>query len=166
MSHPLFQLHNEDDSSEASTSEQQPCTSATAQAGTSSSQGQSQAGQASAAAATAAAGEASGSRTQGDAEAPPPPYASIELGATAAAPGMCNRSLSHLSNSSFFLSSTFIFPQCGFMLPKIAKAAKLWRFLAVVCLTLESVLISMTALPHYWQLLSYILYAVPFFLLL
>ncbi|KAM8722218.1 NEDD4 family-interacting protein 2 [Acanthopagrus latus] len=79
-------LHNEDDSSEASTSEQQPCTSATAQAGTSSSQGQSQAGQASAAAATAAAGEASGSRTQGDAEAPPPPYASIELGATAAAP--------------------------------------------------------------------------------
>ncbi|XP_073351491.1 NEDD4 family-interacting protein 2 [Pagrus major] len=79
-------LHNEDDSSEASTSEQQPCTSATAQASTSSSsQDQSQAGQACAGAA-AAAGEASGSRTQGDAEAPPPPYASIDLGATAAAP--------------------------------------------------------------------------------
>ncbi|XP_030265742.1 NEDD4 family-interacting protein 2 [Sparus aurata] len=80
-------LHNEDDSSEASTSEQQPCTSATAQAGASSIQGQSQAGQASAAMATAAAAaEASGSRSPGDAEAPPPPYASIELGATAAAP--------------------------------------------------------------------------------
>ncbi|XP_070711556.1 NEDD4 family-interacting protein 2 isoform X2 [Pempheris klunzingeri] len=76
-------LHNEDDSSEASTSEEQPCTSATAQAGTSS-QDQSQvpAGPAPA----QEAGEASGSRTQGEAEAPPPPYASIDLGATAAAP--------------------------------------------------------------------------------
>ncbi|KAK5847552.1 hypothetical protein PBY51_016672 [Eleginops maclovinus] len=71
-------LHNEDDSSEASTSEPQPCTSASAQAATSS-QDQSQAGPSS--------GEASGSRTQGeaDAEAPPPPYASIDLGATASA---------------------------------------------------------------------------------
>lgn len=97
VSHPLHQLHNEDDSSEASTSEQQPCTSATAQAGACSIQGQSQAGQASAAMATAAAAaEASGSRSPGDAEAPPPPYASIELGATAAAPGMCTRNLSSL----------------------------------------------------------------------
>ncbi|KAK9524022.1 hypothetical protein VZT92_017889 [Zoarces viviparus] len=75
-------LHNEDDSSEASTSEQQPCTSATAQAGTSSqdqSQSQAEYGQ-------AAAGEASGSSTQGEADAPPPPYASIDLGAAAAAP--------------------------------------------------------------------------------
>ncbi|GAA6217920.1 NEDD4 family-interacting protein 2 [Lates japonicus] len=76
-------LHNEDDSSEASTSERQPCASAAARAGTSS---QDQ-GQAQACAATASsAGEASGSRTQGEAEAPPPPYASIDLGATAAAP--------------------------------------------------------------------------------
>ncbi|XP_034720575.1 NEDD4 family-interacting protein 2 [Etheostoma cragini] len=74
-------LDNEDDSSEASTSEQQPCTSATAQAGMSS-QEQNQAGPAPA----AAAEEASGSGTQGEAEAPPPPYASIDLGATAAAP--------------------------------------------------------------------------------
>lgn len=76
-------LHNEDDSSEASTSEQQPCTSATAQAGTSS-QDQSQAEYD-----QAAAGEASGSSTQGEADAPPPPYASIasiDLGAAAAAP--------------------------------------------------------------------------------
>ncbi|XP_023251377.1 NEDD4 family-interacting protein 2 [Seriola lalandi dorsalis] len=76
-------LHNEDDSSEASTSEQQPCTSAAAQASTSS-QDHSQA-QASSACASSA-GEASGSRSQGEAEAPPPPYASIDLGATAAAP--------------------------------------------------------------------------------
>ncbi|KAF1371723.1 hypothetical protein PFLUV_G00271400 [Perca fluviatilis] len=80
-------LDNEDDSSEASTSEQQPCTSATAQAGRSSQdQNQNQAGLAPAAAAAAAAEEASGSGTQGEAEAPPPPYASIDLGATAAAP--------------------------------------------------------------------------------
>ncbi|XP_039998201.1 NEDD4 family-interacting protein 2 [Xiphias gladius] len=72
-------LHNEDDSSEASTSEQQPCTSAAAQAGTSA---QAQASPAPA----SSAGEASGSRTQGEAEAPPPPYASIDLGATAATP--------------------------------------------------------------------------------
>ncbi|TDG96170.1 hypothetical protein EPR50_G00237060 [Perca flavescens] len=78
-------LDNEDDSSEASTSEQQPCTSATAQAGRSSQdQNQNQNGPAPAAA--AAAEEASGSGTQGEAEAPPPPYASIDLGATAAAP--------------------------------------------------------------------------------
>ncbi|XP_056227086.1 NEDD4 family-interacting protein 2 [Seriola aureovittata] len=76
-------LHNEDDSSEASTSEQQPCTSAAAQASTSS-QDHSQA-QASSACASSA-GESSGSRSQGEAEAPPPPYASIDLGATAAAP--------------------------------------------------------------------------------
>ncbi|XP_035533346.1 LOW QUALITY PROTEIN: NEDD4 family-interacting protein 2 [Morone saxatilis] len=80
-------LHNEDDSSEASTSEQQPCTSATAQAGTSSqAQSQAQASPAPAAAAAVGGAEASGSRTQGEAEAPPPPYASIDLGATAAAP--------------------------------------------------------------------------------
>ncbi|KAF3706280.1 NEDD4 family-interacting protein 2 [Channa argus] len=71
-------LHNEDDSSEASTSEQQPCTSATAQAGACSQD------QASVASATAP-GDSLGSRTQGEAEAPPPPYASIELGASAAA---------------------------------------------------------------------------------
>ncbi|XP_022602199.1 NEDD4 family-interacting protein 2 [Seriola dumerili] len=76
-------LHNEDDSSEASTSEQQPCTSAAAQASTSS-QDHSQAQATSACASSA--GEASGSRSQGEAEAPPPPYASIDLGATAAAP--------------------------------------------------------------------------------
>ncbi|XP_040888557.1 NEDD4 family-interacting protein 2 [Toxotes jaculatrix] len=79
-------LHNEDDSSEASASEQQqPCTSATAQAGTSS-QDQSQTRDGPATAATSSAGEASGSRPQGEAEAPPPPYASIDLGATAATP--------------------------------------------------------------------------------
>lgn len=82
-------LHNEDDSSEASTSEQQPCTSATAQASTSQDQSQSQA---SAATAAPVSGEASGSRTQGEAEAPPPPYASIDLGATAAAPETSFRS--------------------------------------------------------------------------
>ncbi|XP_062301524.1 NEDD4 family-interacting protein 2 [Scomber scombrus] len=76
-------LHNEDDSSEASTSDQQPCTSATVQASTSQDQSQSQA---SAAPVASTSGEASGSRTQGEAEAPPPPYASIDLGATAAAP--------------------------------------------------------------------------------
>ncbi|XP_074483525.1 NEDD4 family-interacting protein 2 [Sebastes fasciatus] len=70
-------LHNEDDSSEASTSEPQPCTSATAQASTSS-QDQSQAELG------ATAAEASGSGTQAEADAPPPPYASIDLGATAA----------------------------------------------------------------------------------
>lgn len=82
-------LHNEDDSSEASTSEQQPCTSATAQASTSSQdQSQTQANLALA----PEAGEASGSSTQGGAEAPPPPYASIDLGATAAAPETSFRS--------------------------------------------------------------------------
>ncbi|XP_040035405.1 NEDD4 family-interacting protein 2 [Gasterosteus aculeatus] len=63
-------LHNEEDSSEASTSEEQPCTSAAAQASMSS---QAQVGPA-----------ASG--TQEEADAPPPPYASIEQGAAAAAP--------------------------------------------------------------------------------
>ncbi|KAG7241046.1 hypothetical protein INR49_026077 [Caranx melampygus] len=76
-------LHNEDDSSEASGSEQQPCTSAAAQASMSS-QDQCQA-QASPVP-SSSAGEASGSRSQGEAEAPPPPYAPIDLGATAAAP--------------------------------------------------------------------------------
>ncbi|XP_026218285.1 NEDD4 family-interacting protein 2 [Anabas testudineus] len=76
-------LHNEDDSSEASTSEQQPSTSATAQASTSSQdQIQAQARPAPA----PAPGDSLGSRTQGELEAPPPPYASIDLGATAAAP--------------------------------------------------------------------------------
>ncbi|XP_028327997.1 NEDD4 family-interacting protein 2 [Gouania willdenowi] len=66
-------LHNEDDSSEASTSDQQqqPCTSASAQRDDQ---------------ALPVGGETSGTRTQGEADAPPPPYASIELGATAAAP--------------------------------------------------------------------------------
>ncbi|XP_033957593.1 NEDD4 family-interacting protein 2 [Pseudochaenichthys georgianus] len=71
-------FHNEDDSSEASTSEPQPCTSASVQAAASSpDQNQTQ----------VLAGEASGSIAQGesDSEAPPPPYASIDLGATAAA---------------------------------------------------------------------------------
>lgn len=78
-------LHNEDDSSEASTSEQQPCTSTQAQAGASSqdlSEVQAQAGPAVA----LAPGEPSGSRTQGESDAPPPPYAFIDLGATAASP--------------------------------------------------------------------------------
>ncbi|XP_068165668.1 NEDD4 family-interacting protein 2 [Antennarius striatus] len=76
-------LHNEDDSSEAPTSEQQPCTSASGQAGAAGQdQGQAQAGPLPA----AAAGEASGSQTQGEGEAPPPPYACIDLGATAASP--------------------------------------------------------------------------------
>ncbi|XP_038574068.1 NEDD4 family-interacting protein 2 [Micropterus salmoides] len=82
-------LHNEDDSSEASTSEQQPCTSATAQAGTSS---QDQSQTPANLALAPEAGEASGSSTQGGAEAPPPPYASIDLGATAAAPETSFRS--------------------------------------------------------------------------
>lgn len=73
-------LHNEDDSSEASTSEQQPCTSAQAAGTSSQDQSQAEYGQAPA----AVEGEASGSATQGDADAPPPPYASIDLGATAA----------------------------------------------------------------------------------
>lgn len=126
LSHPLLQLHNEDDSSEASTSEPQPCTSATAQASTSS-QDQSQAELG------ATAAEASGSGTQAEADAPPPPYASIDLGATAA-PGMywdyfpfCL----HLIRPSnvLFLSSNFIFPKCGCMLPKIATAAVLRQLL-------------------------------------
>lgn len=122
---PPPQLHNEDDSSEASTSEQQPCTSATAQAGTSG-QDQSQAeyGQ-------AAAGEASGSSTQGEADAPPPPYASIasiDLGAAAAAPGMHDPiGLPNRSLNARFLSSSLIFTKCGCKPPKIATAAVLWR---------------------------------------
>ncbi|XP_071380235.1 NEDD4 family-interacting protein 2 [Centroberyx affinis] len=82
-------LHNEDDSSEASTSEQQPSTSATAQAGTSSSQAQAQASPAPPAPASE---QPSGSGTQGEADAPPPPYASIDLGATASAPETSFRS--------------------------------------------------------------------------
>uniref|UniRef100_H3BYH3 Nedd4 family interacting protein 2 n=1 Tax=Tetraodon nigroviridis TaxID=99883 RepID=H3BYH3_TETNG len=54
-------LHNEDDSSEASSSEQ-PCTSAQA------------------------AASSQDRAPQGEGEVPPPPYASIELGAAAAAP--------------------------------------------------------------------------------
>ncbi|XP_060888154.1 NEDD4 family-interacting protein 2 [Labrus mixtus] len=72
-------LHNEEDSSEASTSDQQPCTSAAAQAGTSS---QAQAGPAPA----PSAEEPCGSTAHGDTDAPPPPYAFIDLGATAASP--------------------------------------------------------------------------------
>ncbi|CAN9498269.1 unnamed protein product [Ophioblennius macclurei] len=69
-------LHNEDDSSEASCSEQQPSTSASAQgAAAASDQVQNQA---------PSTGEPS--RIQGEADAPPPPYASIDLGATAATP--------------------------------------------------------------------------------
>nr|XP_020447781.1 NEDD4 family-interacting protein 2 [Monopterus albus] len=78
-------LHNEDDSSEASTSEQQPCTSATAQAGAPR-QDQDQAQAQASMVSVPTPGEVLGSRTQGEAEAPPPPYASIDLGATAAAP--------------------------------------------------------------------------------
>lgn len=81
----LPQLHNEDDSSEASTSEQQdeqPCTSASAQ---SSSQDPGQTGAQAGTAPVAAA-------TLREVELPPPPYASIDLGAgasagAAAAPG-------------------------------------------------------------------------------
>ncbi|KAM9328808.1 NEDD4 family-interacting protein 2 [Pholidichthys leucotaenia] len=77
-------LHNEDDSSEASTSEQQPSTSGTAQDTAASCQDQDPT-QVSPSPALAA-GEASSMRTVGEAEVPPPPYASIDLGATAAAP--------------------------------------------------------------------------------
>ncbi|XP_061571530.1 NEDD4 family-interacting protein 2 [Cololabis saira] len=77
-------LHNEDDSPEASTSDQQPCTSAAARAAASrQDQNQSQGG--AGPTPDPAAGEASAAGAQGEAEAPPP-YASIELGATAAAP--------------------------------------------------------------------------------
>ncbi|XP_072225564.1 NEDD4 family-interacting protein 2 [Leuresthes tenuis] len=77
-------LHNEDDSSEAAAdSEQQPCTSATAQARASRQEPNQAQGSP---APSPAAGETSGARTPGEAEAPPPPYASIDLGAAAAAP--------------------------------------------------------------------------------
>nr|XP_004552653.2 NEDD4 family-interacting protein 2 [Maylandia zebra] len=77
-------LHNEDDSSEAGASEPQPCTSATAQPGTS---GQDQSQTQVSPTPVPAAGEASGVRTQGEAvDTAPPPYASIDLGANAAAP--------------------------------------------------------------------------------
>ncbi|TNN21578.1 NEDD4 family-interacting protein 2 [Liparis tanakae] len=71
---PLLQLHNEEDSSEASGSGQQPCTSAQA-AGAS---GQEPSRAEPSPAPAAVAGEASAS------DAPPPPYASIDLGAAAA----------------------------------------------------------------------------------
>lgn len=87
----LLQLHNEDDTSEASTSEQQPCTSAAAQA-SASSWDPSQA-QASTAPAAVAAEGASGPWSQGEGEVPPPPYASIVLGATAAAPGVWKKNV-------------------------------------------------------------------------
>lgn len=67
-------LHNEEDSSEASSVEQQACTSASARADAS---GQDQRETQAAAAPDPSAVEA---------DAPPPPYASIDLGATAAAP--------------------------------------------------------------------------------
>ncbi|CAG06521.1 unnamed protein product, partial [Tetraodon nigroviridis] len=74
-------LHNEDDSSEASSSEQ-PCTSAQAAASS-----QDRAPAPAPPTSVAAAGEGpSGSWSQGEGEVPPPPYASIELGAAAAAP--------------------------------------------------------------------------------
>lgn len=77
-------LHNEDDSSEAGVSEPQPCTSATAQPGTS---GQDQSQSQVSPTPVPVAGEASGVRTQGEAvDTAPPPYASIDLGANAAAP--------------------------------------------------------------------------------
>ncbi|XP_029942284.1 NEDD4 family-interacting protein 2 [Salarias fasciatus] len=74
-------LHNEDDSSEASGSEQQPSTSAAAQAAAAPAPGQDQAQDQNQAPST---GEPS--RIQAEGEAPPPPYASIDLGATAATP--------------------------------------------------------------------------------
>lgn len=74
-------LHNEDDSSEAPAGEPQACTSATAQAGAS---GQDQS-QTQVSPTLTLAGEASGPRIQGEADTAPPPYASIDLGATAAA---------------------------------------------------------------------------------
>ncbi|XP_043965958.1 NEDD4 family-interacting protein 2 [Gambusia affinis] len=67
-------LHNEEDSSETSSVEQQPCTSASARADASGpDQREAQAG-------------AAPPSSVGEADAPPPPYASIDLGATAAAP--------------------------------------------------------------------------------
>lgn len=74
-------LHNEDDSSEASSTEQ-PCTSA--QAATSSQDH----GHAPSTSVTAAVEGLPGSWSQGEGEVPPPPYASIDLGAAAAAPGV------------------------------------------------------------------------------
>ncbi|KAM8872731.1 NEDD4 family-interacting protein 2 [Synchiropus splendidus] len=69
-------LHNEDDPSEVSSSEQQPSTSAQAQAGPSQDPSQGH----------TCSPSTSACRTQAEAEAPPPPYASIDLGATAAVP--------------------------------------------------------------------------------
>lgn len=80
------QLHNEDDSSEASSSEQ-PCTSAQA-AASCQDHGQAVAGPAPSSSMAAAAEGPSGSWSQGEGEVPPPPYASIDLGAAAAAPGV------------------------------------------------------------------------------
>ena len=83
---PVFfsssQLHNEDDSSEASTS--RPAAMHFCRGAGSVRPARTQ----STAQASSSAAEASESRTEGDAEAPPPPYASIELGATAAVPGL------------------------------------------------------------------------------
>lgn len=84
-------MHNEDDSSEAGVSEPQPCTSATAQPGTS---GQDQSQSQVSPTPVPVAGEASGVRTQGEAvDTAPPPYASIDLGANAAAPPGTNLTL-------------------------------------------------------------------------
>lgn len=71
-------LHNEDDSSEA-----QPSTSAPAQPGTSQQQHTNPGFEGAAEGGTM---EGAGPNTQAEADAPPPPYATIDLGATAATP--------------------------------------------------------------------------------
>lgn len=71
-------LHNEDDSSEA-----QPSTSAPTQPGTSQQQHTNPGFEGAAEGGTM---EAAGANTQAEADAPPPPYATIDLGATAATP--------------------------------------------------------------------------------
>lgn len=101
-SHSFLQLHNEDDSSEASSSEQQPCNSNTAQAAAAaSSQDHSQAPTGLATATVPQ--EALASCSQGEGEALPPPYASIDLGATAAAPGVCGETMSFDNMQEYFL---------------------------------------------------------------
>lgn len=119
---PTPQLHNEDDSSETLSSEQ-PCTSAQA-AVSSQERAEALAGPApstSAAASAAAVEEGEqrgplGSWSQGQGEVPPPPYASIDLGAAAAAaPGVCGSSVAvatwpETSLPSFLFQ--LIFPCC------------------------------------------------------
>ncbi|KAM9766874.1 NEDD4 family-interacting protein 2 [Menidia menidia] len=78
-------FHNEDDSSEAAGSEEQPSTSAAAQAAAFRPDPTQNQNQIQNQAQAQALGEESGSGAGGESEAPPPPYASIDLGGAAAA---------------------------------------------------------------------------------